>query len=466
MKEISVSGFRCFNEEQQVPLTPLTLLVGKNSTGKSSFLALIRALWDVALKEQVPDFKEAPYDLGAFKEIIHFRGKRGGKTDAFEAGFAINSPSLLKESPGDHTLRFNFVFQRDGAGVMPSTRCIRAGNVWVKSEILEDGMTSVAAGIADKKRLLNGHNPAVSLEGDPRQAQLPNWYHERELPPLYSLIRLLLRKLEHEPNSGPEYSGKNNLRALLEYIRAFLFQHRILPMVRPFSNAPVRSKPWRTYDPAQAAPDPEGAYVPMLLADIYHSGNSEWGRMKKSLEAFGRSAGLFDEIAIKAFDSKNEGPFQLRVRQLGTRSKGPYRNIVDVGFGVSQVLPVVTELLRSQHPRMFLLQQPELHLHPSAQAALGSLFCNLASQKDGAAQLIVETHSDALIERIRIEVRDGTTHLKPQDVSILFFERQNLSVKIHPLGWDQNGNLIAKQGGIPHSYREFFRIEGQRTLGL
>ena len=89
-----------------------------------------------------------------------------------------------------------------------------------------------------------------------------------------------------------------------------------------------------------------------------------------------------------------------------------------MGYGVSQLLPVVTELLREDAQLMFLLQQPEVHLHPSAQAALGSLFCQIASPD---CQLVVETHSDHLMDRIRMDVRDGVTDLKPSDVSILFF---------------------------------------------
>ena len=53
---------------------------------------------------------------------------------------------------------------------------------------------------------------------------------------------------------------------------------------------------------------------------------------------------------------------------------------------------------------MFLLQQPEVHLHPQAQAALGTLFCQVAA---GGRQLIIETHSDYIIDRVRMDVRDG-----------------------------------------------------------
>ena len=169
---------------------------------------------------------------------------------------------------------------------------------------------------------------------------------------------------------------------------------------RPFASAPVRSKPRRTYEPSRPAPDPEGDYVPRYLAEVFSQEKKTWSPLKKRLEAFGESAELFDEISIKRLGKKNSEPFQV---QVGGRRKGPWRNLIDVGYGVSQALPVIMELLRPDAPPMFLLQQPEVHLHPRAQAALGSLFCQMADRK---RQLVVETHSDHLIDRVRMDVRD------------------------------------------------------------
>ena len=152
----------------------------------------------------------------------------------------------------------------------------------------------------------------------------------------------------------------------------------------------------------------------------------------------------------------------MQIRKFGEsrRRKGPFKNLIDVGYGVSQALPVITELLRDDSPQMFLLQQPEVHLHPSAQAALGSLFCSIVADTD--RQIIVETHSDHLLDRIRMDVRDKRTSLKPEDVSILFFERDELDVNIHSIGIDQEGNIL----NAPLSYREFFMEETRRSIGL
>jgi len=227
----------------------------------------------------------------------------------------------------------------------------------------------------------------------------------------------------------------------------------------PYASAPVRSVPRRTYDPRPFEDDPEGEYVPMYLANIFFHDPDEWSALKVQLEAFGRKSGLFDEIAIRSFGKKDSEPFQVQVRKYARALKGPMRNLIDVGYGVSQIIPVLTELLREDCSPILLLQQPEVHLHPSAQAALGSLFCNLAGPK---RQLVVETHSDHLLDRVRMEIRDGTGTLGPDDVSVLFFERGELDVQIHSLRIDKDGNVL----GAPDTYRSFFLEETTRSLGL
>ena len=197
----------------------------------------------------------------------------------------------------------------------------------------------------------------------------------------------------------------------------------------------------------------------MYLANIFFQDKSLWTNLKNALEDFGKAAGLFDEISVRTLGRVESEPFQIQIRKSGDRLKGPRRNLIDVGYGVSQVLPVITELLRDDAPPVFLLQQPEVHLHPSAQAALGSLFCRIA---DSERQLVVEMHSDHLLDRVRMDIRDGVTELNPEDVSILFFERQEIDVRIHSLSVDKLSNV----NGAPPGYRQFFMNETRRSLGL
>ena len=248
---------------------------------------------------------------------------------------------------------------------------------------------------------------------------------------------------------------KNHIEAMIDLMSA---GHSLFDR-RPFASAPIRSSPRRTYDPSRPSPDPQGTYVPTYLASMQFRDEAEWAVLREKMEEFGRVSGLFDEFSIEQFGSYEGAPFQLRVRKFDKRRKGPKRNLIDVGYGVSQALPVLVELFRPDGASMFLLQQPEVHLHPSAQAALGSLFCERAAS---GRQLIVETHSEYIIDRVRMDIRDETTDLKAEDVSILFFERSDRDVRIHSLKFDEQGNIL----NAPASYGQFFMNEMRRSVGL
>ncbi len=453
MDKVTLENYRCFHNEQVARLAPLTLLVGDNSTGKTSFLAMIRALMDIA-GSRYPDFKEEPYDLGSFDEIAHHRGGKGGKAKVFKAGFSTTAKTKNRHSKSEKDIprNFNVTFGKRGTTPILVKRNFAFGNYWADESFNED--RSYILQIGTSRGSWQKKVPAKIMDGF-------NFEYDLEVPLLLGFD--VTFSGEDEEKFDPGFEPLSNSPAItskdLNLVRRLLFSNHRIFYQRPFASAPVRSKPSRTYDPSRVTPDPEGDYVPMYLANMYFQYKREWNNLKNQLEKFGRAAGLFDEISIRPLTKKDSGAFHVQIRKFGNRLKGPKRNIIDVGYGVSQILPVITELLRPDAPSKFLLQQPEVHLHPSAQAALGSLFCQVANWN---RQLIVETHSDHLIDRVRMEVRDGDLPIKPEEVSILYFERNELDVRIHSLGLDKEGNVLH----APSNYRRFFMEETRRSLRL
>ena len=134
MNSITIENFRCFGEKQTARLAPLTLLVGENSTGKTSFLALLRALDDF-VQNDVPDFKRPPYDLGSFDEIAHYRGSRGGRAEKFSVEIAAlfledslyrrRQKWLVTETYGQGPWRLYVQFCKDIKGTAPIPTCLR-----------------------------------------------------------------------------------------------------------------------------------------------------------------------------------------------------------------------------------------------------------------------------------------------------------------------------------------------------
>ena len=431
-------------------MAPLTLLVGENSTGKTSFLALVRALREVAFESKVPDFREPPYDLGSFEEIAYSRGRGGAKS--FEAGFSRNTRLRRAGSNrrAEESVAFAVRFEPRSGVPYPTSRRLSADG-----SCLEVTQESMRLAVSDREATVSIPQ-RLSLQDDNHLVQLHllamrggwGWqgYFEE------------LTRSTHDKPYGSLVEG--DVERIVGLASTF---SRGSPAERnrdrTFAGAPVRSKPKRTYDPSRPFQDPEGEYIPTLLSNMYRHTPNEWLSLKSALEDFGKTSGLFNEIAIEPLGSSEGSPFQLHVRKSSGRLKGRRRNLIDVGYGVSQALPVLIELLREDHPSMFLLQQPEVHLHPTAQAALGGLFCEIA---DRDRQILVETHSDYIIDRVRMDVRDRKTDLMPEDVSILYFETDGLEARIHSLRLDEYGNIE----GAPLGYRQFFMDEMRRSIGL
>ena len=440
MESVTVKNFRCFREEQTARMAPLTLLVGENSTGKTSFLALLRALWDVAFREVVPDFREPPYDLGSFEAIAHNQGHAEDRSpDSFEAGFKYRKHVMDEDNEDSQQVFFHAVFKERRGVPFPIARSITGVEGWAK---VFEGDVNVAVHFGTSKR---------------------KW--ERTLDPAFSFARddaltgmtdaVMFSTFSF--SEGRPVPDESVPRDELQPIFDLLFP--VSSFRYPYAGAPVRSQPKRTYDPIRPSRDPEGEYIPTYMSNMSRRNPAEWQALKSNLEEFGKHSGLFDEIKINSFGDTAGGPFQVHIGKQRKKFGGSARNLIDVGYGVSQALPLITELFSPEPSPMFLLQQPEVHLHPSAQAALGTLFCEIASPY---RQLVVETHSDYIIDRVLMDVRDKKTKLRPDDVSILYFEPNDLDVTIHSLRVDDKAKIIDP----PESYRRFFLDELRRSVGL
>ena len=112
----------------------------------------------------------------------------------------------------------------------------------------------------------------------------------------------------------------------------------------------------------------------------------------------------------------------------------------NVGFGISYVLPVVLSLLTAKKGKIIIIENPESHIHPRGQAELGKL---IAIASSIGAQLFVETHSDHIINGIRVAIKEKV--IENDKVNIMYFEKTTTEkeqfTKITPIKVDKNGEL-------------------------
>ena len=444
MHRLFFENVRCFFTPQSAPLRPITLLVGENSSGKSTFLALVRLAWDLCQGISPLDLNEEPFLLGAYDQIASSRRGPGGRAQQFCIGAEVLSKGPKRgrrsvvRSTDSITVKGRFV-RKEG---QPHLQELVFEAAPFRIEILYEER--------DKPPRLTLQSPAGSMG----IADFPMFPQPWPLPMFFNYLRYWRsRSRKITPQEAPSIAGEPLPSADLEALEELTFAlHRGLDQ-RPYAFAPVRTRPRRTYDPLKDIPDPEGSHVPMILAKAFTSDPTASAQLREAIDAFGRASGLFTDIDIRRIGRKEGDPFQLQVKIAGSGI-----NLVDVGYGVSQVLPIIVDAIREPPGSTFLLQQPEVHLHPRAQAELVSFLATLAKQQQKC--FIIETHSDYMIDRIRMDIRDGK-HLKPNEVAILYFERTGGAAQIHTMEIDRFGNLIE----VPPGYRQFFLEEERRLLG-
>ncbi|QYF93574.1 AAA family ATPase [Massilia sp. PAMC28688] len=122
-------------------------------------------------------------------------------------------------------------------------------------------------------------------------------------------------------------------------------------------------------------------------------------------------------------------------------------NLTDIGFGFSQILPVITQMWLSSRPlprakrtSCIVIEQPELHLHPSFQAKLADVFAASVTGEGETPHLVIETHSNHIVNRLGQLISEGK--LRHEDVQILIFEKNGDSnSSIRTAGFDEEGYL-------------------------
>ncbi len=433
MHEINVTNVRCFHKRCNAPITPITLLVGENSTGKTTFLASTRIAKALCTGRLDPDFNQDPFMLGAYDQIANYRGGRGGRAKHFQIGCKIDG---LAEDTG------NLVAQAFVSGRFVNRR----GQPFLSQWSLRSEHYSLTIHVA--KETSETKVVAKTPSGTLTILRPPFMGDDHSLAHTLSAL-WYVTATSAEPIDGTKIEGdasREDVRALADIVTRVVAASR--PM--PYAFSPIRTKPQRTYDPMKEIPSPEGAHVPMILANTWSADD----RLRNNINAFGEASGLYKELRVRRIGNNDSDPFQIQIKVAG-----PSFNLVDVGYGVSQALPLVVDTLREEPGTMFLLQQPEVHLHPRAQAAFGSFLATLASLQHKT--FVIETHSDYLIDRIRMEARDGDL-LKPSDVTVLYFERSNNAVKVRRVQLDSEGNYIR----VPDTFRAFFLDEERKLLGI
>ena len=440
IKKLILEGVRCFDTRQELAIRPLTFLVGENSTGKTTALGCFHALANRWNCNDKINFNTDTNSMGAFENIVR---RSRPKRETFKLGFAL-------ELYNGEDIEWVVEFAEDAVGLALIVRSL--------SITLNDGVIVLRSDNKDDNGWEAIDSPFKISSHNKRQ----NRYeiickdHILNRADIHYILRSLFR------NRGKKQSDEK-WQALISYLRSknIMRQHLVSPRGEVLSmhgEPPTRSSPERNYDPVKLLGSRE---APVHLMQMKLAQKPAWESLQQKLSGFGGKSALFEDVEVKIAKPSMNSTFQLHTKIRGSRA-----NIADVGYGVSQILPILVSIFdtpRNSHSflretSVALLQQPEIHLHPRAQAELASMLAEVASR--GNKYFIVETHSDYMIDRTRIEIKRG--NIKSEDVSLLYFEPKNRTVKVHNIAFDKLANMI----DTPAGYRDFFMHEYRALMGF
>jgi hypothetical protein len=181
----------------------------------------------------------------------------------------------------------------------------------------------------------------------------------------------------------------------------------------------LRGNPERHYAISAAGPSYPGNFNDYVASVIHQWETCDDGKLKK-LEADLKYLGLTSRLTTRTVDDTR---VEVRVGRLPAPARGGMRdtvNIADVGFGVSQTLPVLVALLAAAPDQIVSIEQPELHLHPRAQGALAEIILQAVNR---GVRVVIETHSSLLLLALQAAIAEG--RISPNRVSLNWFTRDS-----------------------------------------
>jgi predicted ATPase len=396
-------NYKAYEDTGRIDLAPITIIMGANNSGKSVFLQPFLVM------------KQTFKSLGTYPLLL-----RGGIVDAGEYEDVVYMHHMDRQV----SLEFGFTVLEQFNG-LPVSNANFTYKISVRYDEKDKNIKIVKEEICDESGELS-----IRLSGDKELTIKSGGFSSeiriedlREQPK--SLLELLLLLGRSDFRSRLK---KLNIKSkIIEDLRAILemVSHNFQSI---FYIGPLRRPPTRYYDISERPRDESigvyGEYTPQIL-------ERELDSLRNILTQWLESIDVKAEVKIKSV-THNLISILLKDPESGLEV-----NLADSGFGISQIIPIVIEGYRSPRKSLVIYEQPELHLHPKAQASLIDFFAYLI--REHGKQVIIETHSEHII--LRLQRRVAEQMLKPSDVSIYYCEREKTGSKLKRVEVGSDGTI-------------------------
>lgn len=500
---LSVEAFRVWNfmgfeDSGWVELRPISLLFGRNSTGKSALLRALlllrQSLTSPPSLEPLTLFSEDGIDAGSFQDLAHRRPLNLGTGDSKSEedgsstivfGFRCRmNPELLESFQSAERRR---EAQKEGEPVVSeeeawatlqlgfgpgrATRWITLQSIEIRAPWLnaqgEDSGTLIFSAERGQSNIVDG---AWFFQSDLLKQHLTApavqelWAEVENFGEGMGFLPLLPeRENTSEANDDRFESDYDIVRKLLDEFRQVISDFlRSLHYL-----GPVRAEPQRFYY-APNAMSSRASRQGMNTLENFLAGWStdQWKAKLDQINSHLRELDLSIQLRVRDLDKErkpHQSIFEVKLEEEGTEA-----SLCDTGFGWSQMLPIVLECVLAEEGATILVEEPEAHLHPSAQTQLGDMFIHMA---DRGVRFLIETHSEHLLLRIRRRIAETTAGVVPahdtrsfrsDDVRVYFVDRIAGKSLAIAAAIDGLGNIAE----LPERLKGFFSNDAQEVFNL
>ena len=429
-------NFKSWRDTGEIFLQPITGFFGSNSSGKTSLLQLLLLLKQTAAsadRRQVLNYggdDRSLTSLGSFREIYFNHETDRQMSLSFDWRLRDDDPL----EPADPTSPKKVLFSSDRISFR-SRLAVRGKQLYV--ERFEYEVEDAHVAMTSSKTRGGRRDPEYKLEAS---VQGNANFLARVLGRPWPLPSPT--KCYGFPDEVSAYFQNADFVSALELRLEQQFGSRLF-YLGPLRSYPERQYTWQGSRPTDVGQSGERAVDAILASRGRGRTNTRKlnsrGRAIRRITVEEHVAGWLKDLdLISDFDVKQISPDAdiYRVEVKRSRDSTPVL-LTDVGFGVSQILPVLVLLAYVDEGSTVLLEQPEIHLHPAVQAGLADIIVEVATVRK--VQVLIESHSEHLLRRLQRRVAEQT--LTPDQVALYFCENTGAESEIKPLDLNVLGEI-------------------------
>ncbi len=426
LEQLRIQNFKGWKDTGDITMAPITLFFGANSSGKSSIgqlLMMLKQTIESPDRKAVfyPGGKNSAVQLGSYQEMVYHRNPENNIT--FNYRWNLSALLNIKD---------------------PVNQTSFSGN-----ELAFESEVTFA------EQLLQVKQFRYRLYNDSNEQELSVNFERNKTKNEYLISSEQYNLIKKKMRSWPL---KDTVRfygfpdeAVAYYQNAEFVQDLALEQEKLFKSmhylGPLRTKTDRLYTWGGITPESVGFSGENTVAAILAAKERKislgtkktYKPLEEIIAAKLNKMGLIEDFKVKKISDQRQ-EYEVKVK---TKGSSDWVDLPDVGFGISQLLPVLVQCFYAPTNSIIIIEQPEIHLHPSAQSALADVMIDVINSKENGIdrniQLVIETHSEHFLQRLQRRIAEDL--VSEDKIAAYFADSTKNPATLESLQIDESGNI-------------------------